>query len=132
MRALARELLFAFLAWLMPFAASFAIFPLKKSHLPLFESLIAVILAASTVALGCLYFRRVSRGFQAQGLKIGLFWMAANWALDAPMFGYGPMKISLAQYVMDIGVTYLMIPVITLGLGTVATAVTEGRDSIRR
>jgi hypothetical protein len=128
MRALARELLYAFLAWLLPFAGACAMFPLKKSHLPLFESLIAVILAASTVFLGCLYLRRGSLGLRAQGIKIGLIWMAANWALDAPMFGYGPMKMSFSQYVMDIGVTYLMIPAITVGLATVAAHEREGGD----
>jgi hypothetical protein len=43
---------FAVLAWLLPFAASVCIFPLKRSHSPLFESVMGVVLAASTVLLG--------------------------------------------------------------------------------
>jgi hypothetical protein len=54
--------------------------------------------------------------------------MAANWALDSLMFSGGPMKMSLNQYVMDIGVTYLMIPAITIGLGTAATVGVARRD----
>jgi len=33
------------------------------------------------------------------------------------MFMEGPMKMSIADYMMDIGFTYLMIPVITVGIG---------------
>ena len=54
MKSLCRELGFAVLAWLIPFAASVCIFPLKRSHPPLFESLMGVTLVASTVALGCI------------------------------------------------------------------------------
>ena len=46
--------------------------------------------------------------------------MAANWALDALMFSGGPMKMSLYQYVTEIAGAYLMIPVMTVGLGAAA------------
>jgi len=122
MRAVAREAGFAVLAWLLPFVAAMAMFPLKESRSPLFESLISVALAMSTVLLGCLYFRGLKRRHVRHGLRIGLVWIAANWALDALMFSSGPMKMSLEDYVKDIGATYLMIPVITVGLGIVAAA----------
>ena len=51
MRHVARELGFAVLAWLMPFLVSVCIYPLKRSHPGLFESLMGITLAASTVAL---------------------------------------------------------------------------------
>jgi hypothetical protein len=121
MRSLARELGFAVLAWLLPFVAGVAFFPFHESHRDLFESLIAVALAASTVLLGCLYLRRSSGRYVAQGARIGIVWMAANWILDSLMFSSGPMKMSLAEYAMDIGAAYLMIPAITVGLGIAAT-----------
>ena len=121
MRSAAREVGFAFSAWLVPFVVSVFIFPLKKSHPPLFESLMGVALAASTAGLGCAYLRR-SNGHPAQGAKIGLIWMAANWLLDGLMFSGGPMKMSLGQYVGDIAAAYLMIPVITIGLGQAANS----------
>jgi hypothetical protein len=46
--------------------------------------------------------------------------MTANWLLDGLMFSSGPMKMSLAHYAMDIGIAYLAIPIITLGLGFAA------------
>jgi hypothetical protein len=33
-----------------------------------------------------------------------------------PLFSYGPMKVSMANYMADIGSTYLMLPIITVGI----------------
>jgi hypothetical protein len=120
MRRTLRELGFAFLAWLVPFAVSVGLFSVKKSNPPLFESLNAVALAASTVVLGCAYFRPVTERFISRGLRAGLLWMLANWLLDGLMFSGGPMKMTFPQYAADIGAAYLMIPVILGGLGHAA------------
>ena len=117
MKLAAREIGFAFLSWLLPFAAAVCIFSLKESNTPLFDSLMGVILTTSTVALAVFYFRRVTSNHVATGARIGLTWMVANWLLDGLMFSGGPMKMTLDQYVSDIGVAYLAIPVITIGLG---------------
>ena len=119
MRRVLREIGFAFLAWLLPFVLAVCLSPLKKSNAPLFESLMGVVLAASTVMLGCAYLHRASPTGNAlfTGLRIGLTWMVANWLLDALMFSGGPMKMTLPQYAADIGSAYLMIPVVTTGLG---------------
>lgn len=117
MKRVAREIGFAVLAWLVPFAVSVCIFPLKESHPPLFESLMGVSLTCSTVILAIVYFRRLTASYVAQGARIGITWAVANWILDGFMFSSGPMKMSLDQYVMDIGVAYLAIPAITVGLG---------------
>jgi hypothetical protein len=128
MRALAREVGFALLAWLAPFVVSVCIFPLKQSHPPLFDSLMGVALAASTAVLGCAYLRRTTRNPLAEGARIGLIWMCANWLLDGLMFSGGPMKMSLAHYATDIGVAYLMVPVITTALGAAAGARRRARE----
>ena len=117
MRSVAREFGFAVASWLVPFVVSVCIFPLKSVHPPLFDSLMGTALAASTVVLGCAYLRRADGNLVAGGARAGLLWMAANWLLDGLMFSSGPMKMSLGQYVGDIGIAYLMIPVITIGLG---------------
>jgi hypothetical protein len=128
MRWLARELGFAVLAWLVPFVVSVCIFPLKKSHPPLFDSLMGTTLAGSTVVLGCAYLRRSAGNSIAQGARLGLVWMAANWLLDGLMFSSGPMKMSLGRYFADIGVAYLMIPVITIGLSQMGRELALARD----
>jgi uncharacterized membrane protein YpjA len=130
MRRAAREISFAVLAWLVPFVVSVCLFPLKASHEPLFDTLMGVTLTFSTVALGVAYFRRISANYVAQGARIGITWAAANWFLDGLMFSSGPMKMSLNQYVMDIGIAYLAIPVMTVGLGAAARMAAKERSSI--
>ena len=121
MRRAAREIGFAFLAWLVPFAVSVCIFPLKGSNEPLFDSLMGVTLSGSTVVLALAYLRRLTANYVANGARIGFTWTVANWLLDGLMFSGGPMKMSLAQYVADIGIAYLAIPAITVGLGIAAS-----------
>ena len=127
MRRVVREVGFAFLAWLVPFAVSVCIFPLKSSHPPLFDSLMGVALAGSTVVLCFVYLRRTRDGFVYRAARVGVLWMAANWLLDGLMFCAGPMQMSLVQYAADIGTAYLMVPVITTGLGVAARAAARAR-----
>ena len=120
MRSIWREIAFAFFSWLLPFVFAVCIFPLKASHTALFDTLMGVALAASTVLLGCLYLRRAGERYVAHGVRIGVEWVAANLLLDGLMFSGGPMKMSLSDYAMDIGLAYLAIPAITIGLGCAA------------
>ena len=120
MRRVAREVGFAVLAWLAPFVTSVCIFPLKSSQPPLFDTLMGVVLTTSTVVLGCVYMRRVRENYLACGARIGATWAVANWLLDGLMFSSGPMQMSLGDYLADIGLAYLAIPAITVGLGFAA------------
>ena len=122
MRGIGREAGYAVLAWLVPFSASVCIFPLKRWHAPLFDSLMGAVLAGSTVVLGCAYLRRTAGRRRWAGARVGLSWVAANWVLDGLMFSSGPMKMSLGAYAADIGVAYLMIPAITIGLAEAGAA----------
>ncbi|HEX4142628.1 MAG TPA: hypothetical protein VHY91_03685 [Pirellulales bacterium] len=128
MRRVLREIGFAFLAWLTPFAVSVCIFPLKAANEPLFDSLMGVTLACSTVVLAVVYFQRPSAYYIADGVKIGIRWAVANWLLDALMFSGGPMKMSLGRYVSDIGIAYLAIPAITIGMGIAASRAARQRS----
>jgi hypothetical protein len=133
MKRIGREAGFALLAWLIPFAFAFCIFPLKESHLPLFESLMGVAVSASTVGLAVWYFRGVMSSYVRHGARIGMLWMLANWLLDSLMFSSGPMKMSLGQYAMDIGAAYLAIPAITVGVGAAAgrAIATDSRQGVK-
>ena len=53
----------------------------------------------------------------AKALVIGVAWLVINLVIDLPLFSAGPMAMPLADYVKDIGLTYLIIPVVTVGLG---------------
>ena len=118
MSPIRRAILFGFLIWLIPFVVAFVIFPLRESSRPLFESIMPVSVAAATVLFGVLYFRHVVRDHVRQGILIGAIWLVMCLLIDMPLMLFGgPMQMTLWEYIADIGVTYLMIPVITIGMG---------------
>ena len=109
--------LFGFLLWMIPFAVSAIIFPLRISQRPLFESIMPVIIAIWTVFFSIFYLSRKKNYFLKEGIFIGIAWLSISIVLDLMIFIVGPLKMPLWDYVTDIAVTYLMIPAITSGFG---------------
>ena len=109
--------LFGFLSWLLTFVASVFLFPLKASHRPLFENLVGVCLIISTVLFTVIYFRKIQKAFVREGLLLGAAFLVANLAFDLCMFMEGPMKMPFADYMMEIGLAYLSMPIVAVGLG---------------
>jgi hypothetical protein len=109
--------LFGFLLWLIPFVVSILIFPLRVSQRPLFESIMPVVIVIWTVFFSIMYLSGLESDFQKAGAFIGLAWLFISIFLDLLFFLEGPMKMSLLDYAMDIGATYLMIPFITFSFG---------------
>ncbi len=117
MTSMGKALLFGFLVWLVTFSVAFAIFPIRETSRPLFESIMPVAIAIIVVPLGVVYFRRIRRRLMREGLLLGLLWVLMCVAIDTPlMLLGGPMYMTVPDYLADIGVTYLMIPVITIGI----------------
>jgi hypothetical protein len=114
-----RALGFGFLSWLIPFVVAFAAFPFREGARPLFESIMAVTVTATAVALGLVYLRRLKEASVREGFLAGLIWLVICVAIDAPlMLLGGPMKMSLGAYMADIGLTYAAIPIVTSGLAS--------------
>ncbi len=109
--------LLGFLVWLIPFVVSCIIYPLKTSLPALFESIMPVVVVICTVVFSVVYFRKVKAGFLKEGIVVGIIWLAVSLVLDLLLFMEGPMKKPFGDYIMDIGVVYLLIPVITVGFG---------------
>jgi len=129
MASLGKAVLYGVGVWAIPFAVAFVIFPLRQSARPLFESLMPIAIAGAVVGFAVPYFRRVRAVFVGEGLRVGLLWVLICMAIDAPLMLFGgPMKMTIGQYMADIGVAYLMIPVITLGIGA-AVAQSRARDA---
>jgi hypothetical protein len=110
-------LAYGFLLWLTTFLVSMVIYPLKDISVPLFDSLIPVALSALTLLFLYLYFKGVPSGYAKAGLVAGIVWIILNIMLDQLLFSWGPMQMTLTDYLYDIGLTYLLIPVITTGAG---------------
>ena len=116
-----RVSVFGLLSWLVPFLASIPFYsPQQGLMIPLilFKSIMIVIGTLVGVALLVWVFRSV-RPTLASGLVIGLYWLLINWALDivvlVPMAGS-----DIGTWFGDIGLRYLSILFIAVGMGLVA------------
>jgi hypothetical protein len=101
--------------WLIPFVVAFLVYPFHESARPFFESVMAVAVTGCAVVLGLRYVGRGAGRFE--GLALGVVWLAVCVLIDAPlMLLGGPMQMTVGQYMADIALTYVAIPVVTWGL----------------
>ncbi len=103
-------LLWGFLLWLCVFLISFVLFPIRQNNYPFFETLMTLVLVYITVIFTKLFY---AKNETSAPLVVGIMWVGINLLIDLPLFLLGgPMKMTPMQYVQDIGLTYLVIPVI--------------------
>lgn len=117
MRSLKLALALGFLLWLVPFAVSIGLSSVRASDRTLFETLMPIVITLAVVVSTYAYFRGVRAEFLKEGAAIGAAWLAMSLLLDAPMFAWGPMAMGVADYIKDIGLTYLVYPIVTVGTG---------------
>lgn len=111
-------ILVGFLVWLVPFLVSVVIFPLKTSNSSLFEAIMPVVIVLTVVTFSYLYLKDIKGNFVKEGIVTGLVWFIISIVVDLLLFlPPSPMQMSFTGYIMDIGLTYLIIPIITVGLG---------------
>jgi len=109
---------FGFLIWLIPFLVSFVIFPLRNANRPLFESIMPIILVLTVMIISVLYFKKIEKESLKEGLIAGVLWFVLSLAIDTMLFlPSSPMQMSFIDYMMDIGLTYLIILIIPIGIG---------------
>lgn len=121
MTSIRKALLLGLLVWVVPFAVAFCIFALKATWRSLFESIMPVTLALVTSASALFYFRRVPQPAWREGLLLGLIWLAISVAIDLPLMLSPPISMRLEEYAADVGLTYLMIPMITASIAVAAS-----------
>lgn len=132
MTSLRKALLLGLVVWLLPFVVAICVFPLKASWRSLFESIMPVTLAAVVVGCALFYFRKIQTPSLREGFLLGLIWWAISLAIDLPLMLSPPISMPLREYAADIGLTYLMIPIITLGITQAARAASSGAVSPRQ
>lgn len=112
-----RTLLFGLAVWAVPFAVGMAVFAWVPPEAALFDTLMSVTMSLAATIFAYLYFKRAEPDLQA-GALVGALWAVLCVALDAPLFLFGmqEMRMSVADYTADIGLNYLMIPIIAGGV----------------
>lgn len=116
-----RNISYGFLAWLIPFISSLAFFT-KDGGLSidifLFKSIMIVVGSITAAFLLVSYFKRIDSGFLKEGIVVGIVWLAINLGLDLlillPMSG-----MSIADYFTQIGLRYIVIPVMAIMVGKI-------------
>lgn len=118
MAALKKALLYGFLVWLIPFVAGFFLFSLHESNRILFESIMPLIVTASASFFGYKYLKKFHK--RGEGLKLGLIWILIAVCFDAILFlTPTPMQMAPLDYLQDIALIYLIIPMVTISLACI-------------
>lgn len=117
MKKIGKLVLYSVLAWAIPFIVSFIIYPLRSSGDPFFETIMAVTLVLVCVLLSISYVRGMEEDITKNLVTLGVCFAVTSILIDLLMFMQGPMKMSFSSYMKDIGITYLVFPAITLGMG---------------
>jgi len=109
-----KALLFGFLVWLVPFIAGFLAWPVHGQ--PVFETILAIAVTGSGLVFATIYFRSIERITRFEGVRLGALWFAISLLIDLLMFmpAASPMHMSFTAYMLDIGLTYLIYPMITI------------------
>ena len=116
-----RAILLGVAVWLFPFVIACLIFSLKTSWRSLFESIMPVTLALAVMVFAVRYLRKTPAAAPREIARLGVLWFAICVLIDLPLMLSPPISMPLGEYVADIGVTYLMIPVITMGIALAAS-----------
>ena len=112
--------LFGFLTWLLPFAASFLFYDPSRGGIAAgneaFKSFMVVLSTLVGTLLLVKYFDAVKKDFVKEGLVVGAVWAVMNWIIDFVVL-VPLMNADAPTYFMSIGLRYLMIPIIAAGMG---------------
>jgi hypothetical protein len=115
-----RAALLGLISWLIPFLVSFLFFDRTGQLLipqPLFKSLMVVIFGGLGMALLIAAFRTITPSVTS-GLALGCYWLTINLLLDLlVLIPFTKMPVTL--YFQDIGLRYLLIPIMGAGMGIV-------------
>lgn len=116
-----RNILYGFLAWLIPFIASIFFYS-KEAGLTVdvyfFKSIMIVIGSITAAFLLISYFKNINTNYIKEGIIVGIVWFVINIILDLlvliPMSG-----MSVGDYSIQIGLRYLVMPVMSIMVGKV-------------
>ncbi len=110
-------ILYGIIIWAFVLIISLVISPLHSSERLLFESIMPVALVLAVTVASIRYFQNSKKKTLMAGLCLGLIWLGISLSLDLLLFSWGPMRMTVADYLKDIGATYSLIPILTTAFG---------------
>lgn len=125
---------YGLLTWFVPFVVSF-FFYTKDGVLTieegLFKSIMVVTGALTGTVLLVLYFKKISDNYLQKGLLVGFIWLSINLVLDFLILI--PMShMTVPAYLSQIGLRYLIIPIVGIAMGYILALHEENAKKISR
>ena len=124
-----RNILYGFLAWLIPFVVSIFFYTEEgglRIDVFLFKTIMILIGSISGAFLLISYFKRINAHYIIEGIYVGITWFIINIILDLllliPMSG-----MPVSDYFLQIGLRYLVIPVMSIMAGVALAKKSEVR-----
>ncbi len=130
MHALHKALLYAFMGWLIPFITASALYPLREEGHPLFETIMPLSIALCGVFFSLLYLGGTEGGFAREGVIFGLLCFGVSFALDLSLALFGPERMTFFHYLTDAGMTFLLYPIVIVGMGLLLERKMRERDRL--
>jgi hypothetical protein len=133
MKKYLKNVLYGFLAWLIPFVTSFFFYSKEGLTIDifLFKSIMIVVGSISAAILLVSYFKKISAAYFKEGIIVGIVWFGINILLDLliliPMSG-----MSIADYFTQIGIRYLVMPAMSITVGKSLENLSNGIISQKR
>ncbi|MBP2652993.1 MAG: hypothetical protein H6Q73_562 [Firmicutes bacterium] len=115
------------LSWLIPLIVSLFFYS-QDGKLSidsyLFKSLMIVVGGVCGASLLVYYFKTIKSRYISEGIVIGLIWLVINVVFD--LITIVPMsKMTIVDYCYQIGLRYLLIPIMSVSMGYIATNVKQ-------
>ncbi|MCK5290160.1 MAG: hypothetical protein KAJ56_04365 [Candidatus Aenigmarchaeota archaeon] len=114
-------ILYGFLIWLIPFVTSFFFYGPENTliiDLIFFKTIMIVVGSLVGVCLAVKYFSLLSENYYTAGIGAGIMWFSISILLDYIVL-LPISQMHFNDYMLEIGLRYLMIPIITIGMGFV-------------
>ena len=117
MKSMSKAVGFGVLMWIIVAATLPVSLPLLESNRGLYDSIAAVVISLNIVVFSALYLKNVAGNVLRESVYLSLTFAVVIAALDLSLLMLGILKMSFPQFASDIAVSYLMTPIITIGMG---------------
>lgn len=114
-----RNILFGFIAWLVPFVVSFLFYGSNGEPLYDAQTVHNVLLVVGIGVCSFLlikYFKGITKDYVKEGLIVGITWFAISAILDIVLL-VSMFQMSFITWAGRIGISYLAFPMMSVSMG---------------
>lgn len=102
--------------WAVPFILAIPLYSLMLSDPAFFKTIMIVSGSLTGMIATVYYLKNIKKDVLKEGIAIGLIWLPLNWILDILIL-LPLSQQSIPRYFLEIGLSYLAIPIMTVGVG---------------